>query len=184
MFSLDIKIFDLIHQLVGKSRLLDLTAIFFADYVGYLLIIVVLFLIFSNPPLKDEYGTSKELKTRIYNSAFILLSALLSLGIFTKTIKFFYDKPRPFVALEFQPLMNQAVESAFPSGHMAFYFALVFALYFLGYKRWFVFFSVVLLLMGVARVFIGVHWPIDIISGIGVAFLSVYIVKLVLSLKR
>ena len=171
MISLDTKIFDFIHQLVGKSRLLDLIAIFFADYIGYLLIIVVLFLIFS----------TKKIKTRIYNSAFILLSALLSYGILAKTIKFFYGKLRPFEVLEFQPLMDNVSNSAFPSGHMAFYFALAFSLFYIGYKRLGVFFSAILLLMGVSRVFIGVHWPIDIIGGIGVAFLSVYIVNLILT---
>ena len=116
MILLDAKIFDFIHQLVGKSRLLDLIAIFFADYIGYLLIIVVLFLIFS----------TKKIKTRIYNSAFILLSALLSYGILAKTIKFFYGKLRPFEVLEFvtkedqkppcidgYEILNQSVALAF-----------------------------------------------------------------------
>ena len=76
--------------------------------------------------------------------------------------------------------MDNISNSAFPSGHMAFYFAIAFVLYFLGHKRCSIFFSATLLLMGISRVFVGVHWPIDIVGGIGVAFLSVYIVKLLL----
>jgi len=175
MFLLDEKIFNFIHQLVGKSRLLDLSAIFFADYLGFIIILISLFLIFSSKKIKDS----------IFNVAFVSLIVLLSRGIFTETLRFFLFRKRPFVELDFVPLINHsATEASFPSGHMTFYFALAFGLYYLGRKKWSYLFMAGLSIMGVARVFAGVHWPLDIVSGIAVAFVSAFIVKFLLEPKK
>lgn len=175
MFSLDLQIFNFIHQLVGKSRLLDLTAIFFADYFGYIFVLVFLFIIFS----------SKKLKEAMFNLSFVSLAILLSRGIFTEVLRFFFFRNRPFVELGFNPLINHsASEASFPSGHMTFYFALVFALYYLDYKKWSWLFIPGLVLMGLARIYAGVHWPLDIAAGIVVAFVSVFIVKSLLEQKQ
>jgi len=171
MFTLDEKIFNFIHQLVGKSRLLDLSAIFFADYSGYILILIALVVIFS----------AKKYKDRIYNLAFVSLILLLSNGIFTETIRFFLFRERPFVKLGFVPLIaKSASEASFPSGHATFFFALAFAIFYLGKRRWSLIFVLISALMGISRVYVGVHWPLDIVSGILVAFISAFIVKFLL----
>lgn len=175
MFSLDEKFFNFIHQLVGKSRLLDLSAIFFADYSGYILILIALVIIFS----------AKKYKDRIYNLAFVSLILLLSNGILTQTIRFFFFRERPFVELGFVPLITKsASEAALPSGHASFFFALAFAIFYLGKRRWSLVFLLVSLLMGISRVYVGVHWPLDIVSGILVAFISAFIVKFLLEHKK
>ena len=138
MFLLDEKIFNFIHQLVGQSRLLDLLAIFFADYSGYILVLIALVIIFS----------IKKYKNRIYNIAFIALTLLLSNGILTETIRFFFFRKRPFVELDFVPLISKsASEASLPSGHATFFFALAFSIFYLGNKRWSLVFLVVSLLM-------------------------------------
>ena len=175
MMLLDENLFNFIHQLVGKSRLLDLIAIFFADYSGYILILIALVIIFSAKKLKDS----------IYNLAYISLALLLSTGIITQTIRFFFFSNRPFVDLNFVPLITKsASEASLPSGHASFFFALAFAIYYLGERRWSVIFLATSLIMGIARVYVGVHWPLDIVSGIIVAFISAYTVKLLLEPKR
>jgi undecaprenyl-diphosphatase len=175
MFLLDEKFFNFIHQLAGKSRLIDLVAIFFAQYSGYLLVIIALTLIFS----------AKKFKDKIFNLAFVSLILLLSRGIFNETIRFFYFRPRPFVRLGFSPLIAENPNAgAFPSGHATFFFALAFSLYYLGYRRWSLMFIIVSVLMGISRVFTGVHWPLDIVFGIIVAFISSYIVNKILLKKQ
>lgn len=173
---MNLNIFNFIHQLAGHNRLLDLLAIFFADYSGYLLVLGALFLIFS----------SKKLKENIYNLAFVSLVLLLSRGILSEIIRFFFFRTRPFVQLVFEPLISQsAAEASLPSGHAAFYFALAFALYYLGQKKWSYIFTAVSLIMGIARVFVGVHWPSDILLGIIIAFASAFAVnKLLLKDKK
>ncbi len=175
MFSIDLKIFNFIHQLAGHNRLLDLLGIFLADYSGYILALMAVFLIFS----------SKKFKDNIYNLAFVSLILLLSRGIISESIRFFFPRIRPFVRLGFEPLIAQsASEASMPSGHMAFFFGLGFALYYLGQKRWAYIFMAVSFLMGVGRVFVGVHWPFDIVIGIVIAFISAFIVNLLLVTKK
>ncbi|MCL5017337.1 MAG: phosphatase PAP2 family protein [Patescibacteria group bacterium] len=175
MFSLDLKIFNLIHQLAGHNRLIDLLGIFFADYSGYIIALIAIFLIFS----------SKTIKGNIYNLAFVSLVLLISRGIISETLRFFLPRVRPFVRLGFTPLISQsATESSMPSGHMAFFFGLSFALYFLGKKTWSYVFMAVSLLMGIARIFVGVHWPGDILAGIVIAFVSAFIVNWTLVTKK
>lgn len=175
MLVFDEKIFNFIHQLVGHSRLLDLLAIFLAQYSGYILVLIAVFIIFSVKKYKD----------RLYNLAFVSLVVLISNGLLTKTIRFFFFKTRPFVDLGFQPLIEKsASEASLPSGHASFFFALAFALFYLGEKRWSLIFIIVSALMGLSRVYTGVHWPLDIIVGIVVAFLSAFIVQWLLASRQ
>jgi len=139
--------------------------IFFAQYLAYLLVVVALFLI-----LKE-----KNWKRRVYYFSLASLSVILSRGIITEIIRFFYHSQRPFVALGFKPLLYDYAYS-FPSGHMAAYFALALAVFYINKKagQWFLGLTA---LMGIARIFVGVHWPSDILGGIVVAVLSFYVVK-------
>ena len=168
MASIDLYLFNLIHDLAGASRLLDLVAIFFANYAGYFLILATILFLLSN---KSKF---------LANSIFIALSIILSRGLITEIIRFIYPRLRPFVALNFEPLISQAAtEPSFPSGHAAFFFALAMALIVLNYRwKWWV--LVVVGLMGVARVFVGVHWPADIVAGAIVGVLSALVVKYIL----
>lgn len=167
---MDQQLFSLIHSLAGKSHFFDFLGIFLADYLGYFLILAAIFFVFS---LKDW-------KIKYQSFALILLSLILSRGILTELIRFFYYRPRPFVVLEFSPLIEEINKGAFPSGHAAFYFTLTFSVFWLNKKL-----GQVLLagafLIGLARVFVGVHWPLDILGGALVAAVSVYLVNILLT---
>ena len=65
---------------------------------------------------------------------------------------------------------------AFPSGHTVFYFTLAFAIWHIN-KKWGQWLLAGAFILGLARVFIGVHWPFDILGGIAVAWLGVLITK-------
>lgn len=170
-------IFNLIHGLAGKFWLLDYFGIFLADYFGYLLILIAGILI-----LKEKGWQGK-----IYFFSLISLSIILSRGIIAEIIKFFYPVSRPFSALNFEPLVNHSnAYNSFPSGHATFYFALAFAIFWFFYKRgepagiklgWQ--FLVGTLFISVARVFSGVHWPLDILAGALIGIASVFLVELI-----
>ena len=167
MLMLDQRFFIWIHSLAEKSRLLDFLGIFLAEYLGYFLIGATITLVFR---YSDDW------KKRWQYFSTMSLSVILSRGIFTEFIRFFYYRPRPFVALDFTPLIAEMNESAFPSGHMSFYLALVLPIFLID-KRWGWRLTAGVLLMGIARIFIGVHWPLDILWGILTALLSFYLVK-------
>lgn len=163
---LDQKIFSLINGLAGKSNLLDFLGIFFADYLGYFLIIIFFILIFT----LDGW------KKKLHYSAFAALTIILSRGVFTELVRFFYHRPRPFSVLGIAPLIEEVNKGALPSGHAAFYFALALPLFLIN-RKWGWYMIVGASAMGLARVFVGVHWPLDILAGAGAALISFYLVK-------
>ncbi len=163
--NFDLALFNLIHDLAGKSRLLDFLGIFLADYFGYLLILAAIALVAMESDWRKKFN--------YYTT--LALSLILSRGIFTETIRFIYARPRPFTALEFAPLIAEKDYGAFPSGHAAFYFALAGVIWLLN-KKWGWRFAAAAALMGLARVFAGVHWPLDIVGGAIVGLGSVWLI--------
>lgn len=166
---MDIFFFQIIHSLAGRLYFLDSSAIFLAKYFPYILVLAALVFIFRVKPLKEK----------IFVFVTLALSVILSRGIITEVIRFVYDRARPFEVLGFDPLIIN-INSSFPSGHAAFFFALSIAmLYFpaLGGRRWGWWFFGFSTLNSLARMFAGIHWPSDILGGVVIAFASVLIVR-------
>lgn len=141
---------------------MDLIIIFSAEYLGYILLAVFLILFFKNR-----------------NKSFLfipLISALVSRFIFTEIIRFFYFRPRPFIGGNVQALIEPIQSASFPSGHAAFFFALSAGVYFFNKKAglWFFIISFVI---GLARVFAGVHYFSDILGGFAVGVFSFWLIN-------
>ncbi len=150
--------FRLLNGLAGQNVWLDRFMVFAAEKMDYLLILFVLIIFWK----KDHF------KRAILVS---LGSAFVAKYAFVTVFRYLIYSPRPFLVLErVNILMNHAFESSFPSGHTTFYFALATGVYFYNKKA-----GIILLvlagLMGLARIFVSVHWPLDIVAGaiLGVA---------------
>jgi len=108
-----------------------------------------------------------------------LVSAAVSRGIIATVIRFFYHHPRPFDVLAVKQLVPESGYS-FPSGHAAFYFALSTGVCLYNKKLGAGFF-IVSALMGIARIFAGIHWPADILGGaligIGTTLLVIFFTR-------
>ncbi|MFY9457340.1 MAG: phosphatase PAP2 family protein [Candidatus Spechtbacterales bacterium] len=156
---MDTQIFQFINQFAGRWPILDGSAIYLAKYSGYLLIGTLAVLIIVN--------------RRYWHKIFFwaLAAVFISRFVVTEIIRFFYSRPRPFEALDVTQLIAHGPEASLPSGHAAFYFALAWFVFFINKKLGTVF-LVVTLLMTLARVFSGIHYPSDILAGAGVGLLS------------
>lgn len=182
MASFDLSLFQFINNFTHKWWVFDLIGIFLADYFGYFLILAAFFLI-----LKE-----KKISQKIYFFSTIVLSLILSRGLIAAIIKFFIFRPRPFLALEIQPLVsysNHDINMSFPSGHAAFYFALAFAvfLYFnqsedKAKKRLGWWFLAGASLIAISRIFVGIHWSSDILVGAAIGIISAFAVKKILDI--
>lgn len=162
---MDQQIFSWLYSLANKNQLLDWFLVFLAEYLIFILAIAAVILI-----LKE-----KNWRRRAYFAALVTISTILSRGIFTELIQFYYHRPRPFVAMDFEPLIYHAATSSFPSGHMAF-FSVVLAVWLIN-RRAGVWFFVGSILIGLGRVAVGVHWPTDILGGVlvgAISFLATY----------
>lgn len=99
----------------------------------------------------------------LYGYAGALFSAVLARGVLTEVIRYFYNRPRPYEALDLWPLFQNAAYS-FPSGHTTFIFALAVGVWYVHRPLAYVL-AALGLLIGLARVASGVHYPSDIVGG-------------------
>lgn len=144
------EIFYFFYNLAHQSIFFDNLIVFFAVYFPYLVILLAaLFLIFYRKSWKE----------------FFLVFFSSGLAVFFDLIfKYLIHTPRPFVA--FANISGLFPESgyAFPSGHATFFMALAISLFFLNKKTGYIFMFFALLI-GIARIIAGAHFPIDILGG-------------------
>jgi len=167
----DANIFEAINSLANHSKIIDLIGIFLADYLPYLLVLLLVSFLFW--PKEDK----------IKNRAMVLVSmaaALIARYGVKNLILFFYDRPRPYVGSTFtHKLISVGADEnlqSFPSGHALFFFALSAVIYSFN-KKLGIFFLASSLLMSIARVFVGVHWPSDILVGAILGIITGVIIK-------
>jgi len=162
---IDFYLFEQINQFAGKWDGLDNLGIFMAEYSGYFLVLLLLnFLFLKN---KKKYSI-------MILEAF--LAAILARLVITNIIRTIYFRPRPFIAHQVNLLLEHEAEGSFPSGHAAFFFALSAIVYFFNKKAG-IFFFAISFLMGLARVFVGIHYPRDILAGIFVGVFSAWLIN-------
>lgn len=155
-------LFRFINQFAQKWPLLDSIGIFLAIYLGYILVF------FLAAFLAIDFRKYWKLT----------LPALLSGGLaraLAEIIRRVYPVNRPFVERQVNLLIYRLPSASFPSGHSCFFFALSFFLFFRlkkmknPPKNWRLtvsFFFIASILIGIARVFTGIHWFSDILGGI------------------
>ncbi len=163
--AFDLSVFKFIHGFAGMSNMLDFIGVFFANYLPYILAVALL--VFA---LKRN-GVKNKLLAIFY----FIFTGIVSRYVLTSIIRLIIPRERPFYLLKFIPLIPES-GSSFPSGHAAFFFAMAFVLLALD-RKWGVWFLVLATLNGISRIFVGVHWPTDILGGVVVGFLTYLIFK-------
>lgn len=150
----DITFFFLLNNLAGYSPIIDFIIVFLAEYFAYILIVIFLFLV---------YRSTYNLRGKLTMIGIVGFSSLIARYGVTELIRFFYHRPRPFLTYHVHQLLPETSYS-FPSGHSAFFFAFSYAIY-LYNKKWGMWFLGATILMTIARIMAGVHYPTDIIGG-------------------
>ena len=161
---MDLYLFQQINQFAGQWPFLDKIAIFFADNFGYVLIFCLFLFLLKN-----------------YKRYWLMMVKALGAAIFARyiivnIIRWLWERPRPFVENQINLLLPHEATGSFPSGHAAFYFAIATVIYLYNKKIGILFF-IGSFLIGIARVFVGLHWPSDILGGVLVGIFFVFLVK-------
>lgn len=146
--NLDILIFQQINGWATHWAVLDAVGIFFAEYLQYVFGAAVIWLF------------RKNIKAVIWSVA---AAVLAKFGV-VALIRLLFARSRPFVENHINLLIKEVDEPSFPSGHAAFFFALSTVIYSYNKKAGVMAF-IASLLISFSRVFVGVHWPSDILIG-------------------
>lgn len=148
----------ILNYLYGFSHInnfFDFFIIFLAEWYGLLILGTLFIYLFSH---KDN------LKKGVTDLVVVSVTAVSSWFI-AHFFKDVFHTLRPFDAMS--PVLPLVAEDgyAFPSGHATFFMALASSLWFY-HKRLAIFFGISAIIIGLARVSAGVHWPVDIIGGL------------------
>lgn len=152
-------LFFSIFDLNGLSWTLDQSMILATTYLIYLTFLLILIL-----GLKGGIREKKAL-------LFIILGIPISI-LLIKIIHLFLFVPRPFVTFHLSPIVMEAADSAsFPSRHATIAGVLAFA-YTYFKSKWSPLLIFIMLWIGISRIYVGVHYPLDILGGFIVAIIS------------
>lgn len=163
-------LFLFVFSLGNRSKLLDYLMIFGAEYVIYLTFILIFVTTFRS--------TFRE--KRAFMLAIVSIPLVV---ILIKTIHLFIFQPRPFETLDITPLIVHGSDASFPSRHTSLMAAISFS--YLFYKsKWAPLFLFLMLWVGVARVYAGVHYPVDILGGLFVGLVSFLLTRQILRILR
>ena len=132
---------------------LDQFAIFVAQYLYIFVVLAAAIYFFTRPK-------------RVMKSMAICGAIIAPLAfIISRIAQHLYYDPRPFVVGHFIPLIAHAADNGFPSDHVLLTGAIAITITFFS-RKWGIVFWALALLIGWARVFVGVHHATDIIGSI------------------
>ncbi|SFV85266.1 Bacitracin transport permease protein BCRC [hydrothermal vent metagenome] len=155
-------LFLYINTFAGKNTYLDAIGVGFGEYFLYVLIAFVVYIYFV---MKNKN-----------EAIFAFLSVVLALLI-NYIIGLVYFHNRPFMDGIGVTLKTHVADSSFPSDHTTFIFAIISSLLLFKPTRKI---AAILLPFGIissfARVFEGVHYPLDIVGAIIVGLISALII--------
>jgi undecaprenyl-diphosphatase len=191
--QINMALFHLINQYAGLNLFIDSIAILFAEYMPLIFVISLVYLWFKKGDNnKDTLYRKKDDKKKdisLYwkkddtNRDIALYSVYAAvLGLFINfVIGYFYYHSRPFVEHAGTLLFPYSTDSSFPSDHATLMLSIaLMMIYFKETRKLGILLVILGLIGGFARVFVGVHWPFDIIGSLLVAIiasLSIYYFK-------
>lgn len=157
---MDYALFRLINGLAGRWSLLDETMRFFAtDYVVPTTLICGLLLLW--------FGRTFEMKRQ----ALLAIISLALANAIVQASNAIWFRPRPFTAHEVTLLFYHPSDSSFPSNPAATTWALAWTIWCYDRRYGFAFVALAFT-MGLSRIFVGVHYPFDVLGGMIVGIVS------------
>jgi len=156
---MDTKLFLLLNNLTSHSVWFDRLIYFCAEILPWVVVIVLVVFILAK---------------KSWPEFFKMLLVFFSAGtvwFLTGFFKYLYLSPRPFVLLNnIKPLFVNGGLESMPSGHAIFMASLAGASVLFKDRRIAVVLSVGAIIIAVARVVAGVHWPSDVVVGLTIGF--------------
>ncbi|MGE7907163.1 undecaprenyl-diphosphatase [Peribacillus sp. NPDC094092] len=156
-------LFRMVNNLGKQYTDLNPFFVFIAEYMIYFLVLAVLLFLFSR-------GNKNRIMV-ICAFITLVISELLA-----KTAGQFHSNNQPFAELpNVNKLVEKAVNNSFPSDHTIIFFS--FCITFWLFKRgWGILWVLLAVLVGISRIWVGVHYPADVLVGAIISIVAAAIV--------
>jgi undecaprenyl-diphosphatase len=170
---MNLEIFRLINNLAYKNNALDKIMLFFSQYVEFIFMAAIVIVFILGVVKKNgEYR-----KVAFNTVVFTVINLIINL-----IIRSIFHVDRPFVHNKVNLLVPHDSASSFPSNHATGTMSIA-----LGLGKYNKVLSITLtilsIIVGFSRVYVGHHYPLDVIGGYLIVFISGYIYNLKLRNK-
>lgn len=158
-------LFNFLYGFAHQNAFLDAAVNFCAEDLGYVVLLAMAFQILFGADTKAAF-----------KKVFTALSSGFAAWLIAFGLKSSIVAPRPSLLLaDIAPLFSE-ISPAFPSSHAAFFGGIAISLLFtkFPYRNMY---AIAALIIGISRVMAGVHWPIDILNGFLIGFVSAWILS-------
>ena len=175
MANQDENLFLWINSLAGSYPPVDwLLQLIASDYLIPVSLVLALFAIWFA-------GSTKTMRQNYQIGVFVALTSMALSSLTVLILNQFYFRPRPFEALFDEGMLllfYPPTDSSFPSNATAAVFGIAFSVWNIN-RRIGLGLIIMASIYGFARIFVGVHYPLDILGGIVISLLiTLLVVKL------
>jgi len=168
LFEMNVDLFRTINDLGKEYTYLNNFFIFMAEYMVFVLAFIALIFWF----------TRREENRMMIISATISFILAEMMGKIAGTL---HSNNQPFAELSnVNKLIEKAVDNSFPSDHTILFFAFCMT-FFIYQKRWRYIWIMLALVVGISRIWVGVHYPADVIVGAIISIFSTFIASFIVS---
>ncbi|MBN3555833.1 undecaprenyl-diphosphatase [Fictibacillus nanhaiensis] len=147
----DVKWFMFINERVSTYPLIDHLMIFFAEYVQYAFVLLLIMLWWRNKK----------------NDRVIVFQALFAFSLsysVNRLIELFIYRERPFITHDIVQLVEHTANSSFPSDHASSAISIAVTLILVTIRFRYLW-CMIAILITFSRIWVGVHYPLDVIAG-------------------
>lgn len=163
MDGFNVAAFLAVNQYAGQSRFFDTLVIGVAEWMPYFFIMVLILLWFSK--------NVERKKSSVIAGCSVLLGLLIN-----HVVSWFYFHPRPFMQGLGTNLVSHAPDTSFPSDHTTFLFCIaMFLLLHSSTRKLGGVLCLLSVLGGLARIYVGVHFPLDVLGAAVVGGVSAFL---------
>lgn len=166
---MNMELFRMINNLANGSGILDGIMIFFSKYVPYIFMAAIAIIFISGITKKNSNNRKAAVSTFVITVFNLILSFIIGS---------IYYVDRPFVHNKVNLLYPHIQDASFPSDHATGTMSIA-----LGLKKYNKLFSRILtilsIIVGFSRVYVGHHYPMDVIG----AYIIVFAVNYIYNLK-
>lgn len=161
--DLNVNLFRMINDLGKEYESLNPSMVLIAEYTLYFLILSVFLFLFSK---------NKRNRLMVICGTFTVSFA----EILGKLAGLLHSNNPPFAELEgVNKLIEKGISNSFPSDHTMIIFSLCVS-FWLFKRGWSFLWIVLACLVGFSRIWVGVHYPADVIVGAGISIIAALIV--------